>query len=85
MKVNRRSFFAAAASAPVAVKEAVSVLAKEQSISVLGGFASAPIAHGIGGIPSSAPSDWMQSELKDLLGRRKRVSAEAAKPAEPAK
>jgi hypothetical protein len=73
MKVNRRGFFAAAAAAPVAVKQAVtSVLDYEKY------FEGPSTGRVLGGLPSSsdyaeatAHKGWLQEKLEGLVARRR--------------
>lgn len=72
MKLNRRSFFGAAAAAPVAAKQAVSsVLEYERTAGagMLNVAASVP-----NGIYPGMSEDYLKDELKSLISRKANVS-----------
>jgi hypothetical protein len=85
MKVSRRNFFAAAAVAPVAAKQAVqqaaSVLAYEKGSGLGGGLAGGllgrdPNIKNWHPANECSPGDWVQEEIESLLSRRSRMISE---------
>lgn len=76
MNVNRRSFFGVAAAAPVAAKQAVTSVLEYEKAAALSNSATM-ISGGVSsGIPQQVPHEWLKSELKDALLRKKRLAGE---------